>query len=70
MSEEKQNTNEGTPIEKLFEALDENGFVEQPNLKSIELALKRIEQEIKYVRKTIKNYRKDAPKPSPVVLKG
>lgn len=70
MSEEKQNLNEVSPIEKLFEALDDNGFVEQPNLKSIELALKKVEQEIKYVRKAIKNYRKGSSKPTPVLLKG
>lgn len=69
MSEEKQNNINGTPIEKLFEALDENGFVEQPNLKSIELALKKIELEIKYIRRTLKSYRKST-KPTPEVLKG
>lgn len=69
MSEEKQNINEGTPIEKLFEALDENGFVDQPDLKSVELAIKKIEVELKYIRKTLKSYRKTA-KPTQEILKG
>ena len=69
MSEQKQNINEGTPLEKLFDALDENGLVDQPDLKSVELAIKKIEVELKYIRKTLKSYRKTA-KPTPELLKG
>jgi hypothetical protein len=69
MSEEKQNINNNTPIEKLFEALDENGLVDQPDLKSVELAIKKIEVELKYIRKTLKSYRKTS-KPTQELLKG
>lgn len=69
MSDQNQNINEATPLEKLFEALDENGLIEQPDLKSVELAIKKIEVELKYIRKTLKSYRKTA-KPTPELLKG
>lgn len=69
MSEQNQNINEDTPLEKLFEALDENGLIEQPDLKSVELAIKKIEIELKYIRKVLKSYRKTS-KSNNQVLKG
>lgn len=67
MNNEKENIDQESPLDKLFEAMDENGLLEQVDIKSIELALKRVEVDIKHIRRALKSYRKTS---KPAVLKG
>lgn len=49
----------GNPaMEKLFEAFEENEVLEDFDLKSIEIALKKVELDIKNIRRVLKAYRK------------
>lgn len=67
MNNEKENIEQESPLDKLFEAMDENGLLEQVDIKSIELALKRVEVDLKHIRRALKSYRKTS---KPAVLKG
>lgn len=69
MSSEKENIEQDSPIDKLFEAMDENGLSENVNIKSIELAIKRVEMDLKYIRRALKGYRKNSEQTS-TILKG
>ena len=67
MSNEKENINEESPLEKLYEAFEENGIIEKIDIKAIELALKKVELDIKNIRRALKGYRKSSKQE---VLKG
>jgi len=54
-------------MEKLFEAFDENEVLEEVDLKSLELAIKKVELDLKNIRRALKAYRKTS---KPTVLKG
>jgi hypothetical protein len=56
-------------MEKLFEAFEDNELLEDFDLKSLEIALKKVELDIKNIRRVLKAYRK-TNKPAPEVLKG
>ena len=54
-------------MEKLFEAFDENEVLEDLNIKSLEVAIKKVEFDLKNIRRALKSYRKIS---KPEVLKG